>query len=63
MLEDARQALALAYSGTRYSVAVVSGSLQTYGMQHCDLHDWLASEETNSQMMHNAADTFGSATI
>jgi hypothetical protein len=63
MLEDARQALTLDYSGTRYSVAVVSGSVHTYGMQHCDLHDWLSSEGNTSQMMHNAADTFGSATV
>ncbi len=63
MLEDARQALTLDYSGSRYSVAVVSGSVHTYGMQHCDLRDWLSSEGNTSQLMHNAADTCGSATV
>ncbi len=51
MLNDAKAALEMDYTGLQYDVIVMSGSISEKGLQHQDLYSWLNANETHDMVL------------
>jgi hypothetical protein len=53
MLNDAKAALEMDYTGLQYDVIVISGSINDKGLRHLDLHSWVGANEQNAEIAHS----------
>ena len=49
-LGDARMALHADYKGSKYTVLLISGSLEANGLEHEELHRWLIAEKRHAEL-------------
>jgi hypothetical protein len=56
MLNDAKAALELDYTGLQYDIMLISGSISDKGMEHRDLNSWLAEHEEYAEFEFSSPD-------